>query len=375
MSSGFSEKVPAPRQVDFSCNSCAKCCKDLIVNLKFADIGNILKNRSDLQINDFVDYIDEEEDYPYGIKGNLFGRQVPVLKQKGGSCIFLDKANLCTINDFKPLTCKIFPFKLEDDQAVFEPNLYQFLNTKCGYTLEYRQGKKEGIMADLLENKRVSQSFFKEIYEKNRAQKAEYISDLASCLSENLEPASEASFYELTSQDHPVTGKLPGKTNYFQKNYFSGADILKKEQYSLYSHLFFTHVLEFVREPAGFLRTLYPELSPGQPVIFTVKNSLHPLFVKFVVRPAGLVYSNVENPGVKELNYFSLKGLKKLMAENGFFIKNVFKYQQGFSLNLQKFYEIFSSQVSKGLGNNSLKDFEQEKHSFSYIIIAYKMKD
>ena len=92
-----SETIPLKEQENFSCQSCGNCCKDFIVNLKFHDIALIAENRKDLKITDFVEFIDEDEDYPNGTKGNLFGKQVPVLKKTNGACIFL-KNNLCSIH-------------------------------------------------------------------------------------------------------------------------------------------------------------------------------------------------------------------------------------------------------------------------------------
>jgi Fe-S-cluster containining protein len=370
----FSESVPPEQQVNFTCNSCGNCCKDLIVNLKFNDIAKIIEKRSNLQINDFVEFIDEDEDYPYGIKGNLFGKQVPVLKKKNGSCVFLSDRNLCTINDFKPLTCKIFPFKLEHGGPVWESKLINFLNTKCGYTLESNPVKKDQIMQDLLENEKISQSFLTEITNKNNLQKQEYLADLSSCLSGNLEFNNESKIYELSSLENPLSEKFKGTKTFSGKSYFSSTDILGKEEYQKFSHLIFSHVLENTRNPAEFTGQLYKSVTLSQPVIFIVKNNLNPLFAKFIIRPAGITYNYLEKPGIKELNYFSLKSLKKLLSENGFFIKNVFKYQQDFSTSLRIFSDIFKKIIEQELGKTVIKDFEEEKNSFSYIIVAYKMK-
>jgi hypothetical protein len=62
------------------------------------------------------------------------------------------------------------------------------------------------------------------------------------------------------------------------------------------------------------------------------------------------------------------------LSENGFFIKNVFKYQQDFSTSLLIFSDIFKKIIEQELGKTVIKDFEEEKNSFSYIIVAYKMK-
>jgi Fe-S-cluster containining protein len=361
------ETVSLKEQANFSCQSCANCCKDFIVNLKFYDIALITENRKDLKITDFVEIIDEDEDYPNGIRGNLFGKQVPVLKKINGSCIFL-KDNLCTIHKFKPMACKIWPFTLKDNEPIWEKKFYSFLNTKCGYKLKDNAKAKQELTESLIVNEKYKQDFISEITAKNNSQKQEYIIDISICLKENLNFYNENDLLELTTFEVSLTNYLEGKTEIIKQEFFSENYFTKPLEN--FSSLFFTHVLEKTRNPEAFLQNLYSKTNEKQQFIFIVKNSLNALFIKLLTRQDGIIYSDVEKDNTKEFNYFTLESLKRLFSKNGFFIKAVHKYQKKYSPELKKQAKAFENVFSVYF---DLTKFHQEMNSFCYILVVQKI--
>lgn len=87
----------------FSCASCTRCCRDLVVHLFRSDIARI----------DQQNWGDALGDEPYVKLGKGF-----VLNKAGdGACVFLDSQGKCMIHAkfgfrAKPLACQLYPFTL-----------------------------------------------------------------------------------------------------------------------------------------------------------------------------------------------------------------------------------------------------------------------
>ena len=103
--SSKSLRVLIPRDTGqrFSCQSCGKCCRDLVVDLTDRD-------RKKIDAGGWEDRLDAD---PYV---RLRGQWV-LNKDEQGRCVFLSDAGRCRIHeqqgfDAKPLACRLFPFTL-----------------------------------------------------------------------------------------------------------------------------------------------------------------------------------------------------------------------------------------------------------------------
>ncbi|GIW21324.1 MAG: hypothetical protein KatS3mg068_0331 [Candidatus Sericytochromatia bacterium] len=145
-------------ELNFTCTMCGNSCRSFQVNITHDDIINILKNKPGLNINDFVE-LKLGVDTPI-ISNDIINwgkeksKYVMLLKKKQGSndCIFLEN-NLCSINDFKPLVCKVWPFNLrEKDGKIRWGNSYrEFIKTTCAYKLKDKTlSEKSNLKDDIL---------------------------------------------------------------------------------------------------------------------------------------------------------------------------------------------------------------------------------
>ncbi len=94
-----------PRVADqrWSCHSCTRCCRDLVVHLFDQDRKKI----------DRQGWQDELPIAPYV----RLGRGWVLNKREDGSCVFLDEDGLCAIHakhgaDAKPFACRLYPFSV-----------------------------------------------------------------------------------------------------------------------------------------------------------------------------------------------------------------------------------------------------------------------
>ena len=87
----------------FKCTHCGKCCKDMDdpVSLNACDYFRLIKHLSQPATvvirNYLAAYIHPETHLP-----------IITIRKENGSCVFL-KDNHCTIQDCKPIVCRIFP--------------------------------------------------------------------------------------------------------------------------------------------------------------------------------------------------------------------------------------------------------------------------
>ncbi len=124
--------------LDFACQGCGNCCRDFEkVTINHHDLIRILNNRPDLELNDFVESSYNKE----------FNMPSLNLKKKSDSrdCIFLEN-NLCTINDFKPLGCKVWPFVVKGDSIVtWSANNRSFIKNRCSFKLIEGSNNKDEL--------------------------------------------------------------------------------------------------------------------------------------------------------------------------------------------------------------------------------------
>ena len=105
MSNPRSLPVLMPRMGDqrWSCQSCTRCCRDLVVHLFEKDRERIDKHgwRDRLQLAPYV----------------RLGSGWVLNKREDGACVFLDEKGLCSIHvqqgaDAKPFACRLYPFSV-----------------------------------------------------------------------------------------------------------------------------------------------------------------------------------------------------------------------------------------------------------------------
>ena len=129
-------------ELNFACQGCGNCCRHFSkVNINHRDIVRILDNKPDLDYNNFFEYY-----YDENLKIPLFN-----IKKKSDStdCIFLED-NKCSINSFKPLGCKVWPFVLrKNDNVTWSVNNRAFIKENCAYTEIEGSNDKEELTNNL----------------------------------------------------------------------------------------------------------------------------------------------------------------------------------------------------------------------------------
>lgn len=131
-------------ELDFACQGCGNCCRNFSrVNINHRDIARIIKNQDKhkLNVDQFVEFY-----HDHNLKISLFN-----LKKKENSkdCIFLED-NKCTIHEFKPHGCKIWPFALKKNENVtWSNNNREFIKKYCAFTEIKGANDKETLLQDL----------------------------------------------------------------------------------------------------------------------------------------------------------------------------------------------------------------------------------
>ncbi len=121
-------------KIDFACQSCGNCCKFFNINITHLDIVRILENRPDLKLNDFIEFSTAEKGDTESFISTYGKRQLTLKKKKEkNECVFLVD-NICSIHDFKPRVCKVWPFSLEkNDKIDWIQEHKSFIKKKCGH--------------------------------------------------------------------------------------------------------------------------------------------------------------------------------------------------------------------------------------------------
>jgi Fe-S-cluster containining protein len=136
-------------ELDFSCQSCGNSCRTFDVDITAKDISRILKNRPDLKPEQFINHspLNNSRVYEYFIDNDGEKKKFTLKKQEGSrDCIFLEN-NMCTIHDFKPLICKVFPFTTNpvDNSISWSMNHKEFIKDLCSYKLIRKNNDAENL--------------------------------------------------------------------------------------------------------------------------------------------------------------------------------------------------------------------------------------
>jgi Fe-S-cluster containining protein len=100
-----------------------------------------LLNRPDLKFDDFVKVFptdSHERDETILTEGNQSNILVLKKQEYSPDCIFLTTDNLCSIHEFKPLGCRIWPFSvnLRTNEIKWNDYFRDFIDRYCKHTLE-----------------------------------------------------------------------------------------------------------------------------------------------------------------------------------------------------------------------------------------------
>lgn len=110
-----------PKNIIHKCSGCGNCCKTNKIALITVDIEMInkcLKNHHSLSkfYNNFFIRVDPEPDSP----SRFCMKKIPIEEKDylyyddmifRDKCLFLSKSNKCLIHNFKPLLCRLYPFR------------------------------------------------------------------------------------------------------------------------------------------------------------------------------------------------------------------------------------------------------------------------
>ncbi len=105
-----SKEVKVINQVNFTCQSSTECCRKHDIPVTPKEVERITDNgfEPDQFLINFTPILINSKTGKSKIKAY-------VLKKKPFShdCVFLNEKNLCSIHEFKPFACKIYPFTYE----------------------------------------------------------------------------------------------------------------------------------------------------------------------------------------------------------------------------------------------------------------------
>jgi Fe-S-cluster containining protein len=366
------EDIPAKDHLNFSCQSCGNCCREFQININESDISRIIENKPELREEDFIDFLQNEENCELGFsRNNYWGKNLPVLKKINGACIFLDKNNLCSIHSFKPLACRTWPFKLsEKGEPVWNSSFYTFMEEKCAFIMKSHSSEEKKLLRKQVvatEREKIFQDteYKKNNITKNKFIEKKYFQDLAEIIKRNYIFETNK-ILEFCNIEVGISQFLTDNLN-FQKVNFLRESKLDLVEIQNFSTIFFTNTLERTIKPKLFLEKLYSKINSSQRIIFTVKNSLNLIMLREILYYGSFSSNNLLMD--RDINYFSLSVLKELFEKSGFISENFYsqpkKYNSGF-LGIKNIVEkVLSSKLN-------LDTFQQEHDIYAFTFILKK---
>ncbi|MFN8577431.1 MAG: YkgJ family cysteine cluster protein [Candidatus Sericytochromatia bacterium] len=119
-------------KIFFSCNQCGDCCKDMDVPLSHIDINRLIQANTGFDSEMFITLVQPEEitldcALLYGSYQELYLTN----KLSDNSCIFL-KDNKCSIYEYRPNSCRTWPFSKNLKNKLFIDNVAsKLVDTSC----------------------------------------------------------------------------------------------------------------------------------------------------------------------------------------------------------------------------------------------------
>ena len=104
----------------FRCTCCGNCCREPIVLVTDEDIRRIIAHthQNPLEVVDF--YTPEDVEWDTDQPGWIHlksGLQIMGLRRNDQGCQYLGEDDLCTIYEYRPVTCRRYPFDVEMDES------------------------------------------------------------------------------------------------------------------------------------------------------------------------------------------------------------------------------------------------------------------
>ncbi len=138
--------APKPREgptvidrdlVNFECTSCGRCCKEPLLPLTDVDVKRIITHTG-LLPSVFVIWVSPRQidlsDQPEAFVELRSGRRLMAMRQGRLGCHFLSSDQRCTIYDFRPTGCRVFPFDAEFSRTGRLVRLERIPATDCQST-------------------------------------------------------------------------------------------------------------------------------------------------------------------------------------------------------------------------------------------------
>lgn len=129
----------------FRCTGCGNCCKETIVMLTDHDLRRIVEGTGRAP-NEFVRFFGEDEiniakRHPFWIR--MANRRVIMALRWGRNrCIFLDKEDMCTIYEDRPVACREHPFNITLSETGAVQDLSLSKVSECLYELDGKIPKR-----------------------------------------------------------------------------------------------------------------------------------------------------------------------------------------------------------------------------------------
>ncbi|MEW5693569.1 MAG: YkgJ family cysteine cluster protein [Candidatus Hydrogenedentota bacterium] len=147
--------------IKFKCKNCGECCRYYTAILTIYDIAKIMHNTG-IRPSEFVEFY--KEGATKDVSDDLYlvteqGRYLIGFKKTEEGCIFL-KDNKCSIHNYKPPICKLYPLDLRwNNDNILEYNVIKHSICKGDY------GKEEtdfGNIEELYYNYTIEYEYHKE---------------------------------------------------------------------------------------------------------------------------------------------------------------------------------------------------------------------